>query len=312
VAIYGERLQPQVSAADLAAYGLSVGSAQGPWFPGLIDREDSIRHARIYYLGRASWRKPIRQVRAPDLVVVESEILRDLPERLMARIEPGSSLMAIEGAEKMFYDLFRVAMSRCAYQTKSEVSPCAQIHPTAHVSQHGVVVGPGCQIGPNATVLAGVVLGTGVAIGPGAVLGAQGFQHRRFGDEVVTVPHDGLVVLGTEVSVGANCVVASGLLGRDTYIGDSVKLDAHVTVGHNCRIGARTLVAAGAVLSGSVDVGEDAWIGPGAVLSNGISTGDGSVVGIGAVQLVDLGAGRLTIGARSELLDVPVDQTRRQ
>jgi len=79
---------------------------------------------------------------------------------------------------------------------------------------------------PTAVLGEGVALGDGVSIGPYAVIG------RR-------------TRLGARVQVGPGVVV-----GDDVEIGDDAVLDPHVTVYSGCRLGARVLLKAGAVLGG--------------------------------------------------------------
>jgi serine acetyltransferase len=49
------------------------------------------------------------------------------------------------------------------------------------------------------------------------------------------------VAIGDDVEVGANACIDRGTIA-DTVIGDFTKLDNHVQVGHNCRIGRHCLI----------------------------------------------------------------------
>jgi UDP-3-O-[3-hydroxymyristoyl] glucosamine N-acyltransferase len=141
-----------------------------------------------------------------------------------------------------------------------------------------VVIGPRAFVGPGSVLLAGVQLGTdtrlvarvtlgeGVRVGsrcilhPGAVIGADGFGHAPDAGAYVKVPQVGSVVLGDDVEVGANSTIDRGAIG-DTEIGEGVKIDNLVQIGHNCRIGAHTVIAGCTGISGSAIIGRRCMVG---------------------------------------------------
>jgi UDP-3-O-[3-hydroxymyristoyl] glucosamine N-acyltransferase len=159
----------------------------------------------------------------------------------------------------------------------------------------GAVVGERCSIGPNCVVgervrlgddsrlQAGVTLCEGVVAGrrcsfkAGAVVGSDGFGFAPDDDGYVKVPHVGGVRLGDDVEVGANTTVDRGTID-DTVIGDGVKLDNQVQVGHNCRIGAHTVIAGCVGISGSSIIGSRCMIGGAVGIAGHLEIGDGVVV----------------------------------
>src|SRR5205814_838634 len=64
----------------------------------------------------------------------------------------------------------------------------------------------------------------------------------------------GGVRIGDDVEIGANTTIDRGALD-DTVIEDGVKLDNLIQVGHNCVIGAHTVIAGCTGISGSVRIG---------------------------------------------------------
>src|SRR3546814_3717424 len=60
----------------------------------------------------------------------------------------------------------------------------------------------------------------------------------------------GGVRIGDDVEIGANTTIDRGAL-EDTDIGDGVKLDNQIMLGHNVRIGAHTAMAACVGVAGS-------------------------------------------------------------
>jgi len=65
-----------------------------------------------------------------------------------------------------------------------------------------------------------------------------------------------------DVEIGANTTIDRGALD-DTVISDGVKLDNQIQIGHNCVIGAHTVIAGCTGISGSVTIGRDCMIGGG-------------------------------------------------
>jgi UDP-3-O-[3-hydroxymyristoyl] glucosamine N-acyltransferase len=87
----------------------------------------------------------------------------------------------------------------------------------------------------------------------------------------------GGVRIGDDVEVGANTTIDRGALD-DTVIGDGVKLDNQIQVGHNCVIGPHTVIAGCTGISGSVTIGRDCMIGGGVGIVGHISICDAVTV----------------------------------
>ncbi len=122
------------------------------------------------------------------------------------------------------------------------------------VLEDRVVVGDDTELGPHVTCYAGTVLGRRCLVKAGAVLGGAGFGYISGRDGHTRIPHVGGCVLGDEVEVGSNSCVDRGSID-DTVIGPGTKLDNHVHVGHNARLGSRCLVMGGSVIAGSAEIG---------------------------------------------------------
>jgi UDP-3-O-[3-hydroxymyristoyl] glucosamine N-acyltransferase len=178
----------------------------------------------------------------------------------------------------------------------SEIDPTACVHPRAVIAERGVRVGAGSVVEPNATILAGTTIGRNCVIRANAVLGSEGFEHKRTSRGILSVAHDGGVVLGDRVEIGAGSCVDRGFAGRPTTIGDDTKVDNLVHIAHQVVIGRRCLVVAHAMLGGSTVIGDDVWIGPNASVSNGLAVGDGAFITMGAVVTRAVPAGARVTG----------------
>lgn len=147
----------------------------------------------------------------------------------------------------------------------------------------GCVVGRGCQIGPGSRLLPNVtiyhecVLGRGVLIHSGTVIGADGFGFAKDGQDWVKIHQLGRVIIGDGVEIGANTCIDRGAI-EDTVIGDDVKLDDLVMVGHNVRVGARTAMAGCVGIAGSAEIGDDCMLGGGVGVAGHLQIASGTTV----------------------------------
>jgi UDP-3-O-[3-hydroxymyristoyl] glucosamine N-acyltransferase len=193
------------------------------------------------------------------------------------------------------------------------------IHPTAVVDA-SATIGADVSIGPHAVIGPHVVIGSQVTIGPSAVverrcrigdrttvnantvIGGQGFGFEYDESDVpVRVPHLGAVTIGEDVEIGALVSIARGTLD-DTVIADHAKIDDHVFIAHNVRIGRGSFVIAGAEISGSVVLGAGAWIGPQVTIRDQVNVGADAMAGIGAVVTKDVEAGMIVAGNPARVL----------
>ncbi len=144
------------------------------------------------------------------------------------------------------------------------------------------VVGDACVLGDDTQLMASVTLYRRVRIGArsivhsGAVIGADGFgfvsDERGQQHEIAQI---GGVVLGEDVSVGAATTIDRGAID-DTVIGNGVKIDNQVQIGHNCEIGDHTVICGCVGIVGSTHIGRHC------ILAGGVGVG-----GDGPIQITD-------------------------
>lgn len=169
------------------------------------------------------------------------------------------------------------------------IGPYAVIGEDAHIgegTQIGAlsVIGAGCWIGEHCRIHAHVTLYAGVRVGnraeihSGAVLGADGFGYAFDGQRYWKFPQTGIVEIGEDAEIGANTTIDRGSLD-DTQIGEGVKLDNLVHVGHNVKIGAHTVIAAQTGISGSCNFGHHVVIGGQAGFGEHCTVEEGVVIG---------------------------------
>ena len=142
----------------------------------------------------------------------------------------------------------------------------------------GSWIGENCRIHPRVTFYPGVRVGHRAEIHSGAVLGADGFGFAFDGERYWKFPQAGIVEIGDDVEIGANATIDRGSLD-DTRIGEGVKLDNLVHVGHNVQIGKHTVIAAQTGISGSSTLGQHVVVGGQVGIGDHCTLEDGSIVG---------------------------------
>jgi UDP-3-O-[3-hydroxymyristoyl] glucosamine N-acyltransferase len=164
----------------------------------------------------------------------------------------------------------------------------ASIGAGAVVGAHGYIgrdcrVGPATRLGPRVTLLHGTTIGARGIVHPGAVLGSDGFGFAPDAGRWVKIEQLGRVRIGDDVEIGANTCIDRGALG-DTEIGDGVKIDNLVMIGHNVRIGAHTAIAGNVGIAGSATIGAHCMLGGGAGINGHVTLADHVIIS-GATQV---------------------------
>jgi UDP-3-O-[3-hydroxymyristoyl] glucosamine N-acyltransferase len=165
----------------------------------------------------------------------------------------------------------------------------------------GTVVGPDCVLGdrvrlhPHVTVYRGARIGADTVIHAGSRIGVDGFGYAAVDGVPTKVPQVGDCVIGEHVEIGANVTIDRGSIGT-TEIGDHVKIDNLVQIGHNVRIGAGAIIVAQVGIAGSTTVGRGATLGGQAGLSGHLEVGAGATVAAQAGVFGDIPAGEVWSG----------------
>ncbi|NCF43333.1 MAG: UDP-3-O-(3-hydroxymyristoyl)glucosamine N-acyltransferase [Proteobacteria bacterium] len=127
----------------------------------------------------------------------------------------------------------------------------------------GSAIGANSVIYPSVSVYPRVSMGAGCTVHSGVVLGAAGFGYTP--DErghFATIAQIGGVRIGNNVSIGAGTTIDCGAID-DTVVGDGVKIDNQVQIGHNCKIGDHTLICGCVGIAGSTEIGSHCMLAGG-------------------------------------------------
>jgi len=204
---------------------------------------------------------------------------------------------------QMFIDLATPPRA-AGVQPSATIDPAAQVAASAVIGPHvtveagaviedgvrldanvfvgrGTTIGAGSHLYPNVSVYHGCKIGPRAIIHSGAVIGSDGFGFAPdfVGDgdartgSWVKIPQAGGVSIGPDVEIGANTTIDRGAMA-DTVIEECVKIDNLVQIGHNCRIGAYTVIAGNAGIAGSTTIGRHCMIGGAAGIAGHVTLGD--------------------------------------
>lgn len=183
-----------------------------------------------------------------------------------------------------------------------------------------VYIGVSSQIGANSLVREGTKIGADVMIGDRFIsqqnvsVGGDGFSFVTPEVSAVEEARDSLggdvsadgqawarihslagVVVGDDVELGSGTCVDRGTV-KPTRIGNGVKADSLVQVGHNVSIGDHCLLCAQAGVAGSTVIGNYVVLGGQSGVADNVTVGDGVIAGGGTKILSNVPAGRAVLG----------------
>lgn len=252
------------------------------------DLIDADEHC-LSFLGNPKYRSRLSETRAGVVILAEADA--DLcPVSVLISHNPYLSFA--HGVSL----LYPTAPVRGGAHSSAVIDPNARVDPSAWIGATSVIeagawigprvfVGPGCIVGEGVrvdedsrlvarvTLCARTRVGKRALIYPGAVIGRDGFGFAKDGDRWVRMPQVGRAVLGDDVEIGANTTVDRGAV-EDTIIGDGVKLDNQIQIGHNVHIGDNTAIAANTGISGSTQIGRNCTISGAVGMAGHLLIGD--------------------------------------
>ena len=180
----------------------------------------------------------------------------------------------------------------------------ATIASSAYIAEF-VSIGANASIGERVQIGAGSVIGENVSIGADSVIAARAtiYAHCQVGQRAIVhsgvvigadgfgfaadfnvneggwvkIPQTGRVIIGDDCEIGANTTIDRGAID-DTIIGNDVKLDNQVQVGHNCIIGDHTVISGCVGIAGSTTIGKCVMVGGAAGFTGHLSVCDGAII----------------------------------
>jgi UDP-3-O-[3-hydroxymyristoyl] glucosamine N-acyltransferase len=273
---------------------------------GLAPLDQAEAH-QLAFLANPKYLSQVETTRAGAVLIAPGDLAR-------LAVREGRNFIVIPNPYAYFARVAQMFIDLAAPKTTAGVHPSAVVDPTAQVAASAVigphvvieahavigeavrldanvVIGRGSRIGegahlyPNAAVYHGCTIGPRAIIHAGAVIGSDGFGfapdfvgegEARTGSWV-KIPQVGGVTIGADVEIGANTTIDRGAMA-DTIIEDCVKIDNLVQIGHNCKIGAYTVIAGCAGIAGSTTIGRHCMIGGAVGIAGHVTLADHVIV----------------------------------
>lgn len=221
----------------------------------------------------------------------------DFPEVAATTLRLKNPYLAFARAVDLFY---QPPVWPAGIHPTAVVDPSAKIGANPRIAAYAVV-SENVEIGDDAVLLPHVVLYPGVRIGHRFYAHAHAIvrEHCQIGDDVVLqngvivgsdgfgfakneagrwhkIPQSGPTILGDRVEVQANACIDRASVGA-TRIGDGVKVDNLVQVGHGSSVQENTLLCAQVGLAGSTHVGRNVILAGQVGVAGHCKIGDGVV-----------------------------------
>lgn len=176
-----------------------------------------------------------------------------------------------------------------------EIHDGATLYPHVYVGHHSVV-GEQSVLYPGVVMYPHTRIGSRVIIHAGSVIGSDGFGYAK--DEEnrpLKIPQTGYVQIDDDVEIGALNAIDRASLGR-TWIQEGVKTDNMVQIGHNCVVGAHSLIVAQVGIAGSVKIGRHVVLAGQTGIVQHVVIGDNTTVGARGGVSKDLPSGGVFTG----------------
>jgi len=279
---------------------------------GVATLEDA-EPSEISFLANPKYEKALETTSAGAVIVSNDQ---PIPDRLTV-LRAADPYAAITAVMVHIYGYRR--------HGKTEIGDRAVIHPSAVIGEnanihHGVTVsanvtigknvvlypgvyiaedsrlGDDCVLYPNVVIYDGCILGNRVSIHAGTVIGEDGLGYAPIGETWHKIPQIGIVEIGDDVEIGANCAIDRATLGR-TVIAKGTKFSNLVTIGHGTKIGEHCMFVAQVGIAGSVNVGKHVTMAGKVGVAGHLTIGDNAQIGAMSGLMKDVPPGVAVLGS---------------
>lgn len=228
------------------------------------------------------------------LVFVQKNVTKNISALNMIRSE--ASKHAFFSTIEHFYEK---KSERPSIGQFSYISPTVKLGTNVHIGHNctldgDITIGDGTVIWNNVTIINRVTIGKNCEIQSGTVIGHDGFGYTEDENHVKTmVKHFGGVIIGNNVRLGMNNVIARGTID-DTVIGSGTKMSDLCHIGHNNQIEQNCTIINSA-LFGSCHIEENAYLSY-CVIKNQTHLGKNSFIGMASNVIRDVPDNTVVIG----------------
>ncbi len=172
----------------------------------------------------------------------------------------------------------------------------AKIYPQCYIGDN-VKIGAGTKLYPGVKIYEGCSVGANCILHAGVVIGADGFGFAPNAEGGFDkIPQLGNVIIGDNVEIGANSCIDRAKTDS-TIIGNGVKLDNLIQIGHNVIIGANTVSSAQTGIAGTTKVGANCFIAGQVGIADHVTIGDRVKIGAQSGIDKDVSDGEIRFGS---------------
>jgi UDP-3-O-[3-hydroxymyristoyl] glucosamine N-acyltransferase len=164
---------------------------------------------------------------------------------------------------------------------------------------NNVKVGDNCVIYPNVSIYDNCSIGNNVILHSGAVIGAHSFYYKKRPSGYDRLLCVGTVVIEDYVEIGALSSIDRGVTG-ETVIGRGTKIDNHVQVGHDTKVGKNCLFASQVGVSGACVIEDDVILWGQVGVPSKIRIGKGAVLLGQSAPAKDVEGGKTYLGSPAD------------
>ena len=294
--------------ADLVE-GIVVGDSNLPIY-GVSTIQEG-KPNTITFIAHDKYQKYASSTTASAIIVTDKALLNGKDGILLD--SPQKAIAKVLNHFAPTYSQFEGRHQTAQIDSSAKLGNNVSIGPNTVIDQN-VIIGDDTTIGANNVINSGVKIGTNsildhnihlfhnsvigkqCIIHSGAVIGVDGFGFTTNDDIHIKMPHNGKVIIGNDVEIGANCTIDRGTIG-DTTIGDFCKFDNGVQIAHNVSIGRGCLFAGHVTIAGSTKVGEFCMFGGQAGAIDHVNIGDRAILACYTAATKDLPGGKIYSGA---------------
>ncbi len=173
-----------------------------------------------------------------------------------------------------------------------------RIMPNCFIGDH-VKIGDNCTIHPHVTIYDNCTIGNNVILHSGVVIGADAFYYKKRPagyDKLLSV---GTVVIEDNVEIGALSSIDRGVTDK-TVIGAGTKIDNHIQVGHDTKVGKNCLFASQVGISGACIIEDDVILWGQVGVPSKIRIGKGAVLLGQSAPAKDVEGGKTYLGSPAD------------
>mgnify|MGYP000201889232 CR=1 FL=1 len=223
---------------------------------------------------------------------------------------PGKALLISDDPFRDFNKITSHFSLRTSLLPVGEGSGMRPISPSATIGKNtrilpnvfigdNVKVGDNCTIHSNVSIYDNCVIGNNVILHSGVVIGADAFYYKKRSTGYDRLLSCGRVVIEDNVEIGALSSIDRGVTG-ETIIGSGTKIDNHVQVGHDTKVGKNCLFASQVGISGACIIEDDVVLWGQVGVPSKIRIGKGAVLLGQSAPAKDVEGGKTYLGSPAD------------